>query len=114
MANKTNKELAEEAVSKGIRLSQTGNEQEAIVQFDKAIRLKPSSSMAYYSRAVAYQKLRENKKAFDDYSTARELAEKDGNQDLIPEIDLLFKIEIRRLEQAIKAAEKALEKHLKN
>ena len=45
MANKTNKELAEEAVSKGIRLSQTGNEQEAIVQFDKAIRLKPSSSM---------------------------------------------------------------------
>ena len=54
-------------------------------------------------------KLREETKAFDDFGTARDLAEKDGNQDLIPEIDLLFKVRIRELEQALKAAEKALE-----
>ena len=82
MAIKTNKALAEESMSKGIRLSQSENPKEAIVHFDNAIRLKPSSSRAYYSRAVAYQKLRKRKQAFDDYSIAQDLAEKDGTQTL--------------------------------
>ena len=109
MVTKTNKELANESVSKGIRLSQSGNYRAAILQFNNAIELRRSSSMAYYSRGITYMKLREETKAFDDFGTARDLAGKDENQDLIPEIDLLFKVRIRELEQALKAAEKALE-----
>ena len=109
MVTKNNKELANESVSKGIRLSQSGNYRAAILQFNNAIELSRSSSMAYYSRGITYMKLREETKAFDDFGTARDLAEKDGNQNLIREIDLLFKVRIRDLEQALKAAEKVLE-----
>ena len=111
MAHKTNKELAEEFVSKGIRLAQRGNEQEAIAQFNNAIRRNPSSSRAYLSRGRAYRKLGEDKKAFDDYSTARDQIEKgkDDNKDLIAEIDMEYKIEIRKQEQITEALKKALE-----
>ena len=46
MVTKTNKELANESVSKGIRLSQSGNYRAAIL-LNNAIELRRSSSMAY-------------------------------------------------------------------
>ena len=50
-----------------------GNLQEAIVEYDQAIRLDPQLALAYYNRGVAYHYLGQPKQAIEDYAEALRL-----------------------------------------
>ena len=67
---KTQKQLSEEAYSKGIREAQQGNYESAIDYFDEAIRLKSSLAEAYLNRAAVNSKLGRYSEAWADYEQA--------------------------------------------
>ncbi len=51
-------ENAKEAVSKGLKYLNRWKYDEAITEFNKAIKLNPNSAEAYYSRGLAYYYVR--------------------------------------------------------
>ena len=62
------------------QLKQAGNElykqgkyEEAIIQYSKAIKVKPDISIYYSNRALCYYKMRDFSKAFSDSNSARTL-----------------------------------------
>ena len=67
---KTQKQLSEEAYSKGIREAQRGNYESAIDYFGEAIRLNPSSAEAYLNRANVRLKLGRYLESYKDYEQA--------------------------------------------
>ena len=50
----------------GVQLSNEGRWEEAITEFDEAIRLNPEDALAYYNRANAYHNLGEYQSAIED------------------------------------------------
>ncbi len=63
----------------GKNFMDSGNYQDAILQFTKLIKEKPEYVNAYLSRAKAYEKSEELEKAADDYKRASALNTKDEN-----------------------------------
>ena len=59
--------------NRGIALSEKGKPQDAISDFNEAIRLNPNYGRAYYNRAMAYQKMGQGDKAKADFADARRL-----------------------------------------
>jgi tetratricopeptide (TPR) repeat protein len=59
--------------NRGIGLSEKGKSEDAINDFNEAIRLNPNYGRAYYNRAMAYQKLGQGDKAKADFAEARRL-----------------------------------------
>ena len=57
----------------GNRYYNSGEYENAIFRYEKAINLKPDYAEAYYNRGVTYGKLGESEKAIADYSKAIEL-----------------------------------------
>jgi tetratricopeptide (TPR) repeat protein len=51
----------------GVQLSMEGRWEEAISEFDEAIKVNPKDSLAYYNRANAYRNLGEYRLAIQDY-----------------------------------------------
>ncbi len=62
----------------GVQLSNEGLWEEAISEFDEAIRLNPKDSLAYYNRASAYQNLSEYRLAIQDYDQVLGLNPRDA------------------------------------
>jgi len=54
----------------GVQLSSAGRWEEAITEFDEAIRLNPRDVLAYYNRAIAYHNFGEYERAIEDYDKA--------------------------------------------
>ena len=50
-----------------------GDWQEAIIEYDEAIKLDPQLALAYYNRGVAYHYLGQPKQALEDYDEALRL-----------------------------------------
>ena len=53
-----------------MRRDETGEHQNAICDYNEAIRLKPEFAAAYFDRGVAYRRERQIDKAIIDYSEA--------------------------------------------
>ena len=66
-----------------------GEHSEAIADFNRAIKLRPDDAKTYYNRGVVYTSLADKEKLEDkemsrrDFLTARELAEQNGNEQLV-------------------------------
>ena len=61
-----------------------GNYNQAILDYNKAIKLNPRYANAYYNRAIAYKKLGQSKKAAGDYNNYLKInGNKDGNADQV-------------------------------
>ncbi|NET56716.1 MAG: tetratricopeptide repeat protein, partial [Symploca sp. SIO2E6] len=58
--------------------SNEGDNQEAIFYYDKAIKLNPNFSTAYYDRGLVYIKLRDRQAATSDFQKAAELFQQQG------------------------------------
>lgn len=54
----------------GISETNNGNFEEAIENFNKAINLNPTYSLAHFSKAVAYHNLNKLEEAYENYSKA--------------------------------------------
>ena len=63
----------------------------AIADFTRAIALDPKYAVAFLFRANAYYQMENNDKALADIRTAKKLAEKEKNEDLIERCDLFLK-----------------------
>ncbi len=61
---------AERHLYAGVELAGQGRIQEAIAEYDEAIRLQPESFGAYNNRAVAYDSLGQSERAIQDYAEA--------------------------------------------
>lgn len=61
---------AEDAYAEGMRLAQEGLLKEAIEEFDKAIRLKPTYAEAFSARGNVRNRLVQNKRAIEDFDEA--------------------------------------------
>ncbi|MGE0681097.1 MAG: tetratricopeptide repeat protein [Candidatus Binatia bacterium] len=61
---------AEDAYAEGVRLAQEGLLKEAIAEFDKAIRLKPTYAEAFSARGNVRNRLVQNKRAIEDFDEA--------------------------------------------
>lgn len=57
----------------------TGNYDEAIKDYTKAIKYNPNDPDGYIGRAYVYQKMGNNERAIDDYTKAIELVPDDSN-----------------------------------
>ncbi len=62
----------------GVQLSNEGHWEEAITEFNEAIRLNPKDSLAYYNRATAYRNLGEYRFAIQDYDQVLGLNPRDA------------------------------------
>ena len=47
--------------------------QEAIKDYEQALKINPNEAKAFYNRAIVYSRLEEMKKAIDDYQNAAKL-----------------------------------------
>ena len=61
---------AKERIEMGVELLQEGLQEEAIAEFDEAIRLDPQNSRAYYNRGNTYIDLGQYERAIQDYNEA--------------------------------------------
>jgi len=61
---------AEEHFNAGADLHRQGRFEEAITDYDEAIRLDPQLALAYYNRGVAYQSMGQPQRAIQDYDEA--------------------------------------------
>lgn len=61
---------AEDAYAEGVRLAQEGLLKEAMEEFDKAIRLKPTYAEAFSARGNVRNRLVQNKRAIEDFDEA--------------------------------------------
>ena len=59
-----------------------GNYEDAIADYDIAIRLKPDYAFAYYNRGVVKALIKQTSEAKQDFRTALRLAEQEGNENL--------------------------------
>lgn len=64
---------------------------EAIVDYDTAIRLKPNDADAYYNRGVAKVELSLINRARQDFETARDLAREAGNDSIADAAEQLLR-----------------------
>lgn len=62
----------------GVELAEEGRREEAIAEYDAAIRLNPQIADAYYNRGVAYANLGEHQQAIEDYNEALRLDPQDA------------------------------------
>ncbi len=76
LAHKT---IATDRVEKGKRLYRAGQYKDAIAEFNTAIELKANYAEAYFSRAMAYNKLGNSRKAEEDLNEASYLGYKKAN-----------------------------------
>ena len=67
-------------------LAQKGNLDRALSDFDKAIQLDGSFTLAYVNRAVTYGQKGDINQAISDLTTALKLAHSNGSQQLISQI----------------------------
>lgn len=65
--------LVSKLISEGCHLIKLEQFNKAILYFDKVIKMNPNNSSCYYYRAVAYSKIKENKKAVDDLKVSSKL-----------------------------------------
>jgi tetratricopeptide (TPR) repeat protein len=65
------------AATNGIQLYREGKYDEAIQQFDEAIRLNPEDASSYRNRAVAYNKKGDHAQAVASYTEALKIAPDD-------------------------------------
>jgi tetratricopeptide (TPR) repeat protein len=61
---------ASDTYEEGIRLLGERRQKDAIVAFDKAIRLNPRSAEAYHGRGMAHNEIGQNERALKDYDAA--------------------------------------------
>jgi tetratricopeptide (TPR) repeat protein len=61
------------SILNGLDLLRSSQFNEAIIYFEKAIKLDGENSLYYYSRAVAYSKIKDNKKATVDLKISAKL-----------------------------------------
>ncbi len=72
--------VALDRVEKGKALFVAGNYEEAVKVFDSAIDLKPNYAIAYYNRAIAYNKMGNHKQAEADLKEACYLGHKKAQE----------------------------------
>ncbi len=72
--------LAVDRVEKGKSLFDAGKYEEALKVFDSAIELKPNYAVAYYNRAIVYNKLGNQKKSEEDLKEACLLGHKKAQE----------------------------------
>jgi tetratricopeptide (TPR) repeat protein len=58
-----------------------GDNQEAIADYNQAIKLKPDFAHAYYSRGLSYKNLNDNQNAINDFRQAAKLYKYENNQE---------------------------------
>lgn len=58
---------AEAQTNAGVALHEEGHYEQAIAEYDKAVRSDPEFALAYYNRGVAYARLQEFQRAVADY-----------------------------------------------
>lgn len=61
---------AEEHYNAGVELQEQGRLEEAIAEYDEAIRLDPQDAVVYYNRGFAYDDLGQHQRAIQDYDEA--------------------------------------------
>lgn len=71
---------AMDRVEEGKTLFRSGNYEEALNVFTNAIELKPNYALAYYNRAIVYNKLGRQEKAQDDLKEASYLGHKKAQE----------------------------------
>ena len=71
----------------GIALFQTGRIQEAVEQFNQALKLKPDYANACYNLAMAYARLQEPAQAMAAAQKALELARSQGQTAMVKTIE---------------------------
>ena len=54
----------------GVQLSDDGRWEEAMAEYDEAIRLDPQLALAYNNRGVAYKNLGKHQRAIEDFDAA--------------------------------------------
>ena len=64
---------AEKRVNAGVELGQEGRLEEAITEFDEAIRLNPQDADAYYNRGNTYDDLGQHQRAIQEFDEALRL-----------------------------------------
>ena len=69
MKDKTTDKIAKKLISKGIRFTQRGQLQKALIKLNKAIELNPKNIRAYHTRASIYSALGKCEEAIADYTT---------------------------------------------
>ena len=65
--------------NRGTTYSKKGNYEEAIREYDRAIEVNPSYTVAYYNRSVAYTKTGQYERAINDCNTVLQLDPKHAN-----------------------------------
>ena len=73
--------------SQGNEHHERGQYEDAIADYDEAIRLRPDLPEAYFIRGVTHHTLGRKQKAISDLQTALELAQAAGNDDLAATIE---------------------------
>ena len=68
-----------------------GQQEDAIADYDEAIRLKPDFAEAYYNRGFAKAALGRNDGTREDLETALELAQNANDTDLVVEVKQLLR-----------------------
>lgn len=76
----THSTVAMDRVEKGKSLYNAGRYEEALEVFNSALELKPNYALAYYNRAIVYNKLGDNKKAEEDLKEACYLGNKKAQE----------------------------------
>ena len=61
---------ADDHYNSGAALQEQGRPEEAIAEYDEAIRLDPQLAKAYYNRTFAYDDLGQYQRAIEDYDEA--------------------------------------------
>ena len=74
-----NPNFAEAYSNRGLAKYNLGDNQGAIVDYNKAIELNPNFADAYYSRGNSYQQLGEKQQALADFREASRLYQQQGN-----------------------------------
>jgi tetratricopeptide (TPR) repeat protein len=59
--------------NRGVSFSEAGDYQQAIIEYNKAIKIEPDNSVIYYNRGHAYRELLEYDKAISDLTRSIEL-----------------------------------------
>lgn len=74
--SESNKEIreAESYYVRGLVHYQIGNYEQAIVNYTKAINLKPDYAIAYFARGLVYRKMGEKEKAIIDFRKVIEIS----------------------------------------
>ena len=67
-------------VEKGKSLYNDGRFEEALEVFNSAVELKPNYALAYYNRAIVFNKLGNNKRAEEDLKEACYLGNKKAQE----------------------------------